>query len=139
MPTATHESNRSSQEPFTSTRSSFSSSSDEELQSPIKAPSVHSQAQSYHPSLFAHNDDNSHTDASDLLLVSEGGDLLQTELDPDGELTRDVTGGECARKATEKRRKMEMQYAWSVPLEELYSILVYAPSLGQWYGSVTIK
>lgn len=33
----------------------------------------------------------------------------------------------------------ERQYAWSVGIEELYSILVYPPSMSSWYGSVTIK
>lgn len=30
-------------------------------------------------------------------------------------------------------------YAFSVPLSQVYSLLVYPPSLGSWYGSVTVK
>ncbi|GHJ87450.1 hypothetical protein NliqN6_3852 [Naganishia liquefaciens] len=33
----------------------------------------------------------------------------------------------------------ERHYAWSVGIEELYSILVYPPSMSSWYGSVTIN
>lgn len=92
-----------------------------------------------YPSVFADNNDNSHTDASSLLLVSEGGDLLSDEFAPDGERGRDVSGGESAHKIENRRRNKEMEYAWSVPMEEVYSILVYAPSIGQWYGSVTFN
>jgi hypothetical protein len=92
-----------------------------------------------YPSVYADNNDNSRTDASSLLLISEGGELMKGELALDGDLGRDVTGGESARKLAENRRRKQMEYAWSVPMEEIYSILVYAPSLGQWYGSVTVK
>ena len=92
-----------------------------------------------YPSVYADNNDNSRTDASSLLLVSEGGELLKDEFAPDGGMGRDVSGGESARKLAEVRRRKEMEYAWSVPMEEIYSILVYAPSLGQWYGSITVK
>jgi hypothetical protein len=92
-----------------------------------------------YPSVYADNNDNSRTDASSLLLVSEGGELLKDEFAPDGRMERDVSRGESARKMAETRRRKEMEYAWSVPMEEIYSILVYAPSLGQWYGSITVK
>jgi len=92
-----------------------------------------------YPSIYADNNDNSRTDASNLLLVSEGGELLKDELASNGDFNRDASGGESAKKLAEDRRKKQMEYAWSVPMEEIYSILVYAPSLGQWYGSVTVK
>lgn len=92
-----------------------------------------------YPSIYADNNDNSRTDASSLLLVSEGGELLKDEFAPDGGIGRDISGGESARKLADARRRKEMEYAWSVPMEEIYSILVYAPSLGQWYGSITVK
>jgi hypothetical protein len=73
-----------------------------------------------YPSINADNNDNSRTDASSLLLVSEGGDLTRNEFTADGERQRDQSGGESARKMEEQRRHREMDYAWSVPLEEVY-------------------
>ncbi|KAJ9109707.1 hypothetical protein QFC19_001937 [Naganishia cerealis] len=60
--------------------------------------------------------------------------VAETEA-PD-ELELAFTEPDAARQAKVDR---ERQYAWSVPVEELYSILVYPPSMSSWYGSITIK
>lgn len=52
------------------------------------------------------------------------------------ELELAFTDPDAVRQAKVDR---ERPYAWSVRVEELYSILVYPPSISSWYGSVTIK
>lgn len=110
--------------------STFSPSPSQSSRSSLRSPSV---STFNYPTLNPSNNDNSHTDASSLLLVSEGGDLLQSELEGGEERA------ESANKMILERRRREGEYAWCVSLGEIYSILVYAPSWGQWYGSVTLN
>jgi hypothetical protein len=42
--------------------------------------------------------------------------------------------------STTSRTGLSMgDYAFSVPLDQVYSLLVYPPTLSNWYGSITIK
>lgn len=59
-----------------------------------------------------------------------------TAADVSDEVEAAFTDPDALRQAKVER---ERQYAWSVGIDELYSILVYPPSMSSWYGSVTIK
>ncbi|KAJ9098700.1 hypothetical protein QFC21_004348 [Naganishia friedmannii] len=70
-----------------------------------------------------------------LFSASSGASPAATADAPD-ELELAFTEPDAARQAKVDR---ERQYAWSVPIEDLYSILVYPPSMSSWYGSITIN